>query len=183
MGKKVHRLRDIDVEARTAYCIGCAEVVALVRAGSPNTPGGPPRLGCRNKRQQEKLLARDKRWALRGQTGALRTRIPASLDMTSYRRHRRYGVSDLSEISDDPETCPICLRSGLPMNVDHDHACCPDADSKTCGKCVRGLLCRYCNFGLGRFDDDPDRLWRAIEYLLRARERLCELAPVAVDYR
>src|ERR1035437_5195185 len=31
--------------------------------------------------------------------------------------------------------------------VDHDHSCCPG--KKTCGNCIRGLLCRDCNSGLG----------------------------------
>ena len=53
--------------------------------------------------------------------------------------------------------------------VDHDHACCPG--DKSCGKCLRGLLCAKCNLGLGAFDDDPDRLMSAVAYLL-ARQNL-----------
>jgi len=30
---------------------------------------------------------------------------------------------------------------------------------------VRGVLCITCNMGLARFDDDPDRMLRAAEYI------------------
>ena len=33
------------------------------------------------------------------------------------------------------------------FHVDHDHLCCPT--DKTCGKCIRGLLCSPCNVRLG----------------------------------
>lgn len=63
--------------------------------------------------------------------------------------------------------CAICRQ--LPshqlrnFDVDHDHKCCPG--KKSCGRCVRGLLCRACNVGLGHFRDDFALLARAIEYL------------------
>ena len=47
--------------------------------------------------------------------------------------------------------------------VDHNHKCCPG--KKSCGKCVRGLLCMNCNQGLGKFRDDVNLMARAIAYL------------------
>lgn len=49
------------------------------------------------------------------------------------------------------------------LAVDHDHACCPGR--RSCGRCVRGLLCASCNNGLGRFKDSPALLRRALEYV------------------
>ena len=67
--------------------------------------------------------------------------------------------------------CAICgspdPRNGAQLRwaVDHDHACCPG--SKTCGKCVRGLLCHPCNHGLGKFGDNASVLRAAAAYLDR----------------
>lgn len=64
---------------------------------------------------------------------------------------------------------PACDRTvsddGRRLSVDHDHACCPGP--KSCGKCVRGLLCHTCNATLGMVDDDPTRLLGLVAYLGR----------------
>lgn len=63
--------------------------------------------------------------------------------------------------------CAICPRSthgSGRLAVDHDHACCPER-KKSCGACVRGLLCDQCNNGLGRFFDSPELLRAAAAYL------------------
>jgi len=49
------------------------------------------------------------------------------------------------------------------LSVDHDHSCCPGV--RSCGKCIRGILCNDCNNSIGRMKDDPARLRRAAEYL------------------
>lgn len=49
------------------------------------------------------------------------------------------------------------------FDVDHDHACCPG--DKTCGKCIRGLLCRRCNQALGLLGDDAKRVQGLVDYL------------------
>ncbi|WP_378975879.1 endonuclease VII domain-containing protein [Paractinoplanes rhizophilus] len=78
--------------------------------------------------------------------------------------------------------CPICLRQpghdphkgrpDWPWCVDHDHNCCPHKPTPknpTCGNCTRGLLCTRCNSALGQLADDPQRLERALQYLLETR--------------
>lgn len=60
--------------------------------------------------------------------------------------------------------CAICGRTPHEFHVDHDHGCCPDR-KRSCGKCVRGLLCPDCNGALGMMNDDPARLNRAAQYV------------------
>lgn len=63
--------------------------------------------------------------------------------------------------------CAICKTSDIGRNsrfdIDHDHYCCPGR--KSCGECVRGLLCSSCNSILAVFGDDFERIRSAIEYL------------------
>lgn len=87
-----------------------------------------------------------------------------------YRRYAKYGVSPEAfetVLSGQGGGCGVCglteSDSGHALVVDHDHSCCPG--QRSCGRCVRGILCRSCNVGLGMMRDDPDLLLRAATYL------------------
>jgi len=47
--------------------------------------------------------------------------------------------------------------------VDHDHSCC--SGRRTCGQCVRDILCPDCNHVLGAARDSLDRLKQAVAYI------------------
>lgn len=86
----------------------------------------------------------------------------------------KYGITvefyDLM-FEEQGRVCAMCKQPGgdtrenrQPLHVDHDHACCSGA--KTCGQCIRGLLCKPCNTMLGNAFDDPRRLAAGILYLM-----------------
>jgi len=83
------------------------------------------------------------------------------------KRHKITLETYNKKLEEQGGLCAICgvdaesfTRS---LAVDHDHSCC-DHD-KSCGKCLRGLLCTGCNSGLGSFRDNIDNLKKAIVYL------------------
>ncbi len=77
---------------------------------------------------------------------------------------RRYKITPERYREMVRDGCQIC-GSTVRLVIDHDHSCCPS--EKSCGECVRGILCDDHNNGLGRFSDDPSLLLAAVEYLQR----------------
>lgn len=69
--------------------------------------------------------------------------------------------------------CAICHlefnESRVPF-VDHDHEI-AKVDKR---RSVRGLLCHRCNVGMGQFDEDPEKLSSAAEYIAVFRLRVYE---------
>ena len=69
---------------------------------------------------------------------------------------KRYGVTPgwrdrmLERQSGKCAICNTVPRDHV-LQVDHDHDCCPGR--KSCGKCVRQLLCRPCNVKLNALED------------------------------
>ena len=75
--------------------------------------------------------------------------------------------------------CAICddpiSFTGKNTHIDHDHSCCPG--KRSCGQCIRGLLCAHCNRMLGQVKESVKTLLAAVEYL----ERIAE--PVSSPHR
>lgn len=85
--------------------------------------------------------------------------------MKAYRLRTRYHLSVEkynTMIAEQLGCCAICGKSEE-LFIDHNHSCCPG--EITCGKCVRALLCRNCNAGIGYFEDEIEKLESAILYL------------------
>jgi hypothetical protein len=69
----------------------------------------------------------------------------------------RYGITEAKYnqmLADQGNACGICRTpfQGQRVCIDHDHACCPvpaSGHTRSCGKCIRGLLCVRCNTWLG----------------------------------
>lgn len=92
----------------------------------------------------------------------------------AYYRFYKYGVTAEqyeTMLAAQDGLCAICRKPEMvwrkskiqDLGIDHDHSCCPS--SKSCGKCVRGLLCSHCNRGLGAFTDNVQVMRNAITYL------------------
>lgn len=77
-------------------------------------------------------------------------------------------------LTDQDGRCAIC-RQVSELEVDHDHACCPGR--RSCGKCIRGLLCSLCNRILGMANDSPVVLVKAATYLGRHNSPASEYIP------
>jgi hypothetical protein len=80
----------------------------------------------------------------------------------------KYGLSVAmrDQMLAEQDGCAVCHTwesGGQGWCIDHDHACCPG--KRSCGRCVRGVVCFSCNVGLGAFKDDIEVMARAIDYL------------------
>lgn len=72
------------------------------------------------------------------------------------RREHQYGLPPgdfLRRLDVQGFRCADCLRpfeSASSAQYDHDHKCCPG--KRSCGRCVRGLVCNDCNWLRGVAD-------------------------------
>lgn len=83
-----------------------------------------------------------------------RQRVLGPDDSRAPARRSAHGVSadERDYIADlQGGACAICQRTGLRLELDHDHRHCPGREG--CRQCIRGLLCGRCNAGIGLIGD------------------------------
>ena len=104
-----------------------------------------------------------------------RKKIPLTPEkQREYQLRFRYNMEEGEYnllLSSQDFKCPLCTDPLIPSNrphVDHDHSCC--SGTKSCGKCVRGILCQRCNVALGLLRENVDTISRIENYLNVALE-------------
>lgn len=83
----------------------------------------------------------------------------------NYRLWNRYSLTpeQYDEIlSAQNGHCAICPSTNK-LTVDHDHSCCPGR--KSCGECVRGILCDPCNRRILPILENSDLVASGLSYL------------------
>ncbi len=123
--------------------------------------------GCRERRRHvlvllgmEALARQPRPWSATGcKTEITRIASHRSPARKSSRKYRiaSYGLTQeqfdrlLAAQQHACGTCDEPFEEGQLIHVDHGHACCR-GKNRSCGECIRGLLCHTCNIALGHIE-------------------------------
>lgn len=140
-------------------CRGCGQILPNSMAVADRKPSKCRPCHARRKRSQHIFDPDAKAAAYR------RTAIWAKGNaehIRDYHRKRRYNLTRAdyeAMLSRQGGVCAMCGLSpvsGIDLQVDHDHGCCPDIrkGSAGCGRCVRHLLHPLCNRLEGQVTDE-----------------------------
>lgn len=151
--------------ASTPCSVGSCDLPAMLKSGMCRAHHDRKRRGSRNLDSPVRGYGATHPCRVPGCARPYSTRGFCSLH---YQRMLSFNLSEDQVIEFETSDCDLCGRPPREgkrrHHIDHDHSCCPE-NGKSCGKCIRGVLCHGCNAGLGLFQDDPDILRRAISYL------------------
>jgi recombination endonuclease VII len=121
-----------------------------------------------SKAMYEKAMAKERQW---------RQEHPELVSRRNFlNKLKRYHITEdqFFAILEIQGGCCVLCRSDKPTliqwTIDHDHLCCPDS-CKSCGKCVRGILCGNCNSALGYLKDKIEAARAIPDYLLNPPAR------------
>ncbi len=171
--------------AVSQFCRSCQKS-ADVGPTSPNWKGGPPpcpdcggnKAGSATRCQKcagvvrrkfpdrDHLQARDWQRAFRKTPNGKKYVLAMNLKKFGFTPEEYYAKAEAQG-----NVCASCgsperqVRDGVPvrLSIDHDHSCCKD--QRSCGKCIRGLLCNNCNRALGLLGDSEETLELLLSYI------------------
>ena len=93
-----------------------------------------------------------------------------------YLSHHGLTLDNYNEILEFQRfCCALCVGQPEKLQIDHCHKCCPtgkfgvSTGARSCGRCIRGLVCRGCNLMLGGYENRSGtlRITELDEYLAR----------------
>ena len=116
---------------------------------------------------REKKKEHNKRYYERAKAAGKITKDNA--ERNRFRKHGTTKEDFQALVEAQGNCCAICEKPGTweSLVVDHDHACCNSQFS--CGKCIRGALCRTCNTVLGLLKEDENRIMSVLSYIQNTR--------------
>lgn len=128
----------------------------------------PEKFKAMLKRAQEKFLAKNPGYMKEAQK-KFRLENPKKIRMYQVKHNYNLTVQQYTFLLKvQNNRCYICLalfnKKVIP-HVDHDRSCCSGKTS--CGRCIRGILCRNCNLGIGHLQENFKIVENAMKYLKR----------------
>lgn len=150
-----NRHAQLQCDGKQHMCTGCAQVKSVVLfPRNAETPCGfDPRCSqCRHDRRVERRKENHNDILTKENTSWRVTKYGITYETYLRLYESQNGLCFLCE---QPEV-HIDARNGKAKSlaVDHDHRCCPEV-GRSCGRCIRGLLCWSCNQMLGHVELKP----------------------------
>lgn len=157
-------------------CTGCDLIKSVeMYPKNPETPCGydPRCKQCRHEARRERMGAvrenprckTEEERAERLDTKRKKFRLSAyynlSKDQYAWLLHIQQNVCFLCKEAE--VSVHSISKKTVNLAVDHDHRCC--SGNKSCGDCVRHLLCSVCNWMVGRAEAKPNLTHRFADYV------------------
>lgn len=119
------------------------------------------------KRELERIAG--KKYRIRRKRRLGKTALSLHMWAGMIRRKYKLSKQDFDDLANRQNRRCVCGKSlfsgSRRPHIDHDHECCPG--DKSCGACVRGLLCFRCNVVLGLYEKESDLLPAYLKRYLR----------------